>query len=59
MAQEEDGEKEKKETQEDFLTVEDRSQPLPQQVSTLPQGALPNMESQGRPQRKKNPLNKF
>ena len=58
-AQEEDGDKEKQETQEDFLTVEERSQPLPQQDSTLPQGALPNKESQGRPQRRKRPLDKF
>ena len=55
MAQEEDGDKE---TQEDFLTVEERSQPLPQDY-TLPQGAAPDKGNQGRPQRKKNPLNKF
>ena len=33
MAQEEDGDKEKQETQEDFLTMEERSQPLPPQAS--------------------------
>ena len=59
MAQEEDGDEEKLETQEDFLTVEERSQPLPPQDSTLPQGALPNKGSQGRPQRRKRPLDKF
>ena len=59
MAQEEDGDKEKEETQEDFLTMEERSQPLPPQDSTLAQGALPNKESQGRPQRRKRPLDKF
>ena len=32
--------------------------PLPQDYS-LPQGTAPDKESQGRPRRKKNPLNKF
>ena len=57
-----EGEEEK---QEDFLTEEDRSHaagpaagPLPQDYS-LPQGTAPDKESQGRPRRKKNPLNKF
>ena len=56
MAQEEDGDEE---TQEDFLTVEERSQPLQPQDYTLPQGAAPDKGNQGRPQRKNNPLNKF
>ena len=42
------------ETQEDSLTVEEKSDTLPLQDYPLSQGALPN-----RPQRKKNPLNKF
>ena len=58
-AQEEDGDKEKQETQDDILTVEEGPQPLPPQHSTLPQGILPNKGSQGRPQRRKRPLNKF
>ena len=59
VAQEEDGDKEKQETQDDILTVEEGPQPLPPQDSTLPQGILPNKGSQGRPQRRKRPLNKF
>ena len=51
MAQEEDRDEE---TQEDFFTVEQRSDTSPRQDYPLSQGALPN-----RPQRKKNPLNKF
>ena len=57
--EEEDGDKEEQEMQDDILTVEEKPQPLPRQESTLPQGNLPNKGSQGRPRRRKRPLNNF
>ena len=51
MTQEEDRDED---TQKDFLTVEQRPDTSPRQDYPLSQGGLPN-----RPQRKKNPLNKF